>query len=65
MLEATGSIQESGLDPCSAPGSCISFIWWWWWLDIVLAVQPEPLDDLDRVLLMFIRVSVGGLKERR
>ena len=52
--------------PVSLPAAASRVSWLWWRrLDIVLAVQPEPLDDLDRVLLMFVRVGVGGLKERR
>ena len=66
MVEAAGPVQEAGLYARVASGSCISLVWRWWRrLDIVLAVQPEPLDDLDRVLLMFVRVGVRGLKERR
>ena len=50
--------------PVSGTGSRSSVLSWRR-LDIVLAVQPEPLDDLDRVLLMLVRVGVRGLKERR
>ena len=66
MVEASGSVQEAGLNAGVAPDSCISIVLAGWrWLDIVLAVQPEPLDDLDRVLLVLVRVGVRSFKERR
>ena len=66
MVEAAGSIHEAGLNAGVSPGSCISSVLAWWrWLDIVLAVQPESLGNLDRVLLMLIRVGVRSFKERR
>ena len=66
MIETSCPVHESGLYARIGPCSCIScFLRWWRRLDIVLAVQPEPLDDLDRVLLMLVRVGVRGLKERR
>ena len=64
MVAAAGPIQEAGLYARIGTGSRSSVLSWRR-LDIVLAVQPEPLDDLDRVLLMLVRVGVRGLKERR
>ena len=65
MLEASGPVQEAGLYARIGTGRRSSVLSGWRRLDIVLAIQPEPLDDLNRVLLMFARVGVSGLKERR
>ena len=66
MVETAGPVQEAGLNARVPTGSCVSRVLGWSCrLDIVLAVQPEPLDDLDRVLLVLVRVGVRGLKERR
>ena len=55
MVEAAGPVQEAGLYARVASWQLHLESSWRWWrrLDIVLAVQPEPLDDLDRVLLVF------------
>ena len=65
MIEASCPVHEAGLYSRIGTGSRASVLRRWRRLDIVLAVQPEPLDDLNRVLLMFARVGVSGLKERR
>ncbi len=65
MIEASCPVHEAGLYSRIGPGRRSSVLSGWRRLDIVLAVQPEPLDDLNRVLLMLVRVGVGGLKERR
>ena len=58
-------IQESGLDTGIAPGrGRPSVLAGWRWLSIVLAVQPESLDNFERVLLVLIYVRVRGFKER-
>ena len=65
MVEATGFVQEAGLDSGVAPGSGVSSVLRWWQrFDIVLAVQPEPLHDLNHVLLVSVRVGLRFLKER-
>ena len=58
-------IQESSLDAGIGPGrGRSSVLAGWRWLDIVLAVQPEPLDDLKGVLFVLIYVRVRGFEER-
>ena len=65
MIEASGPVQEAGLNAGVAPGSCVSRVLGWWCrLDIVLAVQPQALDDLDGVLLVLICVGVRRFEER-
>ena len=65
MVETAGPVQEAGLDSGVAPGSCVSSVLRWRRrLDIVLAVQPEPLHDLNHVLLVSIRVGLRFLEER-
>ena len=65
MLEASSPVQEAGLNAGVALGSCVSRVLGCWCrLDIVLAVQPQSLDDLDGVLLVLICVSVRGFEER-
>ena len=65
MVKAACPLEEAGLDAGVTSGSGISRILRRWCrLDIVLAVQPEPMDDLDRVLLVSIRVGLRFLKER-
>ena len=65
MVEAAWCIQEAGLDSGIAPGSCISRV-----LgtsrrfDIIGTVHPQPLDVLDRVLLVSIRMGLRFLEER-
>ena len=62
-------IQEAGLDTGIAPARGRPRIWdirgRRRWLYIVLAVQPEPLDDLKGVLFVLIYVRVRGFEERR
>ena len=66
MLEASSPVHEAGLSTGVAPDICAPRVLGWWCrLDIVLTVQPEPLDDFDGVLLVLVRVGVRGLKERR
>ena len=61
----SGSIQKAGLDSRIAPYRGVSHILGRRRrLDIVLAVQPESLNDLDRVLPMGLQVSVSGFAER-
>ena len=64
---AARPVHESGLDAGVAPGRGRPRIWGIWsrrrWLDVVLAVQPEPLDHFERVLLVLIYVRVCGFKE--
>ena len=65
IIDAAGSVQEAGLDAGVAPGSSSSRVLRWWWrFDIVGAVHPQPMDDLNRVLLVSIRVGLRFLKER-
>ena len=63
---SAGRVQEAGLDTGIAPGRGRPRIWGSRRrrTDIVLAVQPEPLDDFERVLLMLIYVRVRGFEER-
>ena len=56
--------QESGLDACigfdrGIPRALAGRRW----LDVVLAVQPEPLDNFERVLLVLIYVRMRGFEE--
>ena len=49
MFEAAGPVQEARLDTGITPGCRISRVLaGWLWLDVVLAVQSQPLDDLER-----------------
>ena len=66
MIEASGLVQEAGLDAGVAPGSCISRVLRWWRrFDIVCAVHPQPLHDLYGVLLVSVRVGLRFLEERK
>ena len=63
---AAGPVQEAGLDARVTTGRRRSNVLARWRKrDIVLAVYSQTLNDLQGVLLMFIRVGVRGLKERR
>ena len=64
MLSA-GPVQEAGLYSRVGPGSARSSVLTRWrQLDVVLAIHPQPLDDLKGVLLMLVYVGVRGFKER-
>ena len=59
------SVQESGLNSRAAPGSDISRILIHRHrLDVVLAVYPESLYDLELVLLMLVRAIIRRLRKR-
>ena len=65
-MVAVSPAQESGLDAWVPPRSRIfRALRWWRRLGIVLAVQPQPLNDLDSVLLVFIRVGIRSFEECR
>ena len=67
MLTA-GPVHEASLDACIAPGRGRPRIRGIRGkrrrLDVVLAVQPEPLDDFEGVLLVLVYVRVRGFEER-
>ena len=52
MIEAAGHIQEAGLEARVAPGCGSSRVLRWLRrFGILLAIHPQPLHDLDHVLL--------------
>ena len=58
-------VQEADLSAGVAPDRGRPRIWCRRrWLYIVLAVQPESLDDFKGVLLVLVYVGMRGLKER-
>ena len=61
----TGPIQEAGLDSRIAPYRGVSRILGRRRrLEVVLAIQPESLNDINGVLLVGHQVRVRGLEER-
>ena len=68
MLPAS-PVQQTALHAGIPPGRGRPRIWGVWgrrrWFDIVLAVQPEPLDHFECVLFMLVYVRVRGFEERR
>ena len=58
-------VQEPGLYPRIGPGSRSSVLSRWRRFNVVLAIHPQPLDDLKGVLLMLVCVGVRGFEERR
>jgi len=61
-----GPIQEAGLDSWIAPYCGVSSILSRKRrLDVVLAVQPESLNDLNGVLLVGLQVSVPASRNAR
>ena len=64
MLSA-GPVHEAGLDTgIGLGGGRSKVLSRLRRLDVVLAVHPQPLDDLKCVLLMLVYVGIRGFEER-
>ena len=65
---ATGPVQKAGLDPgvppCRGLPRLLGILFRWFRLDIVLAVESQPLNDLNGVLLVGLQVRIRGFEER-